>query len=159
MVKAGPIEVKGRISHADLMVINLEEFDIILGMDWLFKHHAVVNYYTKEVTIEISGQEKIVLVGERKTIPTCLISTTMAFQLIRDGCEAYLANIVDTLKISLGVMDIPIVKEFSNVFLDELLGLPPHREVDFEIETVLGIAPILIAPYQMAPLELKKLKK
>ena len=58
-----------------------------------------------------------------------------------------------------GVMDVPVVKEFPYIFLDELPGLPPHREVDFEIETVLGTTPILIAPYRMAPLELKELKK
>ena len=89
-------------------------------MDWLSKHHAIVNCYAKEVTIETSGQERLVLVGERKTIPTCLISATIAFQLIKDGCEAYLVNIIDTSKVSLGVMDEPIVKEFPYVFLDEL---------------------------------------
>ena len=103
------------------MVINLEEFNVILGMDWLFKHHVVVNCYTKEVTIEISGQEKIVLIGERKTIPACLIFATTAIQLIRSGCEAYLANIIDTSKISPGVMDVAVVREYSDVFEDELL--------------------------------------
>ena len=89
VVRACPIEKEGRNLYANLMVIKLKEFDVILGIDWLSKHHAVVNCYTKEVTIETSGQEKIVLVGERKTIPSCLISATIAFQLIRDGCEAY----------------------------------------------------------------------
>ena len=79
----------------------------------------------------------------------------MAFQLIRDGCEAYLANIINTLKVSPGVIDVPIVKEFSDVFLEELPGLPPNREVDFEIEIIPGAALISIALYRMAPLELK----
>ena len=48
-------EVEGRTLHADLVVINLEEFDVILGMDWLSKHHTVVNCYTKKVTIETLG--------------------------------------------------------------------------------------------------------
>ena len=97
--------------------------------------------------------------GERRIIPTCLISATTTIQLIRSGCEAYLANIIDTSKISPGVMDMAIVREFSDVFVDELPELPPHREVDFEIETVPGTTPISIAPYRMAPLELKELKK
>ena len=79
--------------------------------------------------------------------------------MIRDGCEAYLANIVDISKVSPRVTDVPVVKEFSDVFLDELPGLPLHREVDFEIETVPGTDLISIAPYRMAPLELKELKK
>ena len=62
--------------------------------------------------------------GERKTIPACFISATTTFQLIKDRCEAYLANIIDTSKVSPGVMDVSVVKEFSNVFLDELPRLP-----------------------------------
>ena len=88
--------------------------------------------------------------GERKIISSYLISATIAFQLIKDGCEAYLANIIDTLKISPGVMDVPIVREFSYMFLDELPGLPPYREMDFEIKTIPSVVPISIAPYRMA---------
>ena len=79
--------------------------------------------------------------------------------MIRDGCEVYLANIVDISKVSLVVTDVAVVKEFLDVFLDELLGLPPHTKVDFEIEIVPGTTPISIAPYRMAPLKLKELKK
>ena len=97
-------------------MINLEEFDVILGINWLSKHHTIVNYYTKEVIIETSGQEKIILMGERKTIPFCLISATIAFQLIREGYKAYLDNIVHILKVSPGVMDVPIVRDFQMCF-------------------------------------------
>ena len=66
---------------------------------------------------------------------------------------------MDMTQVSLGVREVPVVRDFSNVFLDEFLRLPPYREVDFEIETVSGVAPISIAPYRMAPTELKELKK
>ena len=52
-----------------------------------------------------------------------------------------------------------MVRDFSDVFLDELPGLPLYREVDFKIETVLRAVPISIALYIMAPTELKELKK
>eukprot|EP00257_Ricinus_communis_P027240 XP_025014654.1 uncharacterized protein LOC112536240 [Ricinus communis] len=70
-----------------------------------------------------------------------------------------MANVVDVSKVSLGVVDIPAVKEFADVFPEELPGLPPHRETYFEIETIPGEAPISIAPYRMGPFELKELKK
>ena len=54
--------------------------------------------------------------------------------------------------------DIPIIKEFPNVFLEEILGLPTKREIDFEIELELGLRPISTPPYRMAPIELKELK-
>ena len=92
-------------------------------------------------------------------MPNCLIYVVTAFHLIWDGCDAYLANVKDVSKVSPGVMNVAVVQEFPNVFPEELPGLPPHREVDFEIETISGAAPISIAPYRMAPMELKELKK
>lgn len=70
-----------------------------------------------------------------------------------------MANVVDVSKVSLGVMDVPVVKEFVDVIPEDLPGLPPHRETNFKIETIPGVAPISIAPYRIAPLELKELKK
>ena len=81
---------------------------------------------------------KIVMVGERKMVPNCLISVAAVFQLIRSGCEAYLANVIDTTMINPGVSEVPIVNEFVDVFPEDLPGLPPQREVDFEIETIPG---------------------
>ena len=54
--------------------------------------------------------------------------------------------------------DIPIVKEFPDVFPEELPGLPPDREIEFSIELLPGTGPISKAPYRMAPAELKELK-
>ena len=70
-----------------------------------------------------------------------------------------MASVLDTTKVSLGVGEVHVVREFSDVFLDELPRLPPYREVYFEIETILGMTHISIAPYRMAPTELKELKK
>ena len=124
IIRACPILVDGKILYADLVVIKLDEFDVILGMDWLAKHHVVVNCYTKEVVIDVEGQKKIVLMGERKVVPVCLISAVAAFYLIREGCKAFLANIVDVTKVSPGVEDVPVVRDFSDVFLDKLPRLP-----------------------------------
>ena len=99
------------------------------------------------------------MVGERKIVPACLISAVMAIHLIKKGCEASLASVMDTTKVSSGVGEVPMVRDFPDIFLDELPGLPPYRVVDFEIEIVLGVAPILIAPYRRAPTELKELRK
>ena len=53
----------------------------------------------------------------------------------------------------------PVVREFQDVFPDELPGLPPAREIEFEIELMPGTRPISIPPYRMAPAELKELKE
>ncbi|KAK4389603.1 Transposon Ty3-G Gag-Pol polyprotein [Sesamum angolense] len=82
-----------------------------------------------------------------------------ARRLMLEGCEAYLAHVIDAEKVSPTLEEIPIVRDFPEVFPDDLPGLPPHREVDFTIETLPGVAPISIAPYRIAPMELQELKK
>ncbi|KAK4382843.1 hypothetical protein Sango_2834100 [Sesamum angolense] len=76
-----------------------------------------------------------------------------------EGCESYLAYVIDTEKASPMLVEILIVRDFPNVFPDNLPGFSPHREVDFTIETLIGVALISIAPYRIAPVELQELKK
>ncbi|KAL0320172.1 UNVERIFIED_CONTAM: Retrovirus-related Pol polyprotein from transposon opus [Sesamum radiatum] len=143
----------------DLIVMDLREFDVVLGMDWLAQNKAVVDCYKKEVVIESSGEPRVVFVSDRQVIPVCVISAIEVRRLISEGCEVYLANVIDTKMDTPTLQEIPIVRDFSEVFPDDLLGLPPQRKIDFTIETLLGVAPISIVPYRMAPIELRELKK
>ncbi|KAL2230890.1 UNVERIFIED_CONTAM: Transposon Ty3-G Gag-Pol polyprotein [Sesamum indicum] len=137
----------------DLIVLDLKEFDVILGMDWLAQHKAIVDCYKKEVIIECFGESKVIFVGDRQVVPVCVISAMEARRLMLEGCEAYLAHVVDTEKVNPTLEEIPVMRDFPGVFPDDLPGLPPHRKVDFAIKTLPGIAPISIAPYRMAPAE------
>nr|GFD57828.1 putative reverse transcriptase domain-containing protein [Tanacetum cinerariifolium] len=74
--------------------------------------------------------------------------------LLSHGCEGFLATIYDTTSDVPSIHDQPIVFEFP----DELPGIPPVREVEFNIEIIPGAEPISEAPYRMAPIELKELK-
>ncbi|XP_039051714.1 uncharacterized protein LOC120193229 [Hibiscus syriacus] len=65
------------------------------------------------------------------------------------GCEAFLAHVVDTRVFVLTLEDIYTVREYSDVFSEELLGLSPDREIKFSIEDLSGSAPVSIAPYCM----------
>ncbi|KAA3484483.1 DNA/RNA polymerases superfamily protein [Gossypium australe] len=77
---------------------------------------------------------------------------------VRKGYEAYLAYVLNTKESELKVELVPIVCEYPEVFLEELSGLPPVREIEFGIDLVLGTSPISIALYRMALTELKDLK-
>ncbi|XP_059658586.1 WAT1-related protein At4g08290-like [Cornus florida] len=79
-------------------------------------------------------------------------------KLLKKGCRGYLAYVVDTENKDMTLKNVPVVREFTDVFPEELSGLPVDREVDFTIELVPGTTPISIVPYQMAPTELKELK-
>nr|GFC52770.1 putative reverse transcriptase domain-containing protein [Tanacetum cinerariifolium] len=72
--------------------------------------------------------------------------------------EGFLATIHDTTSDVPFIHDQPIVFEFPDVFLDELPGIPPVREVEFNIEHIPGVEPISKDPYRMAQIELKELK-
>ena len=124
-----PVQIGNTELKEDLIVLPFQEFDIILGMDWLTRHHAKVDSYTKEVIIESPGQERVVFQGERKMIYSCLISVMSAFKMIRKGCEAYLAHVVDTDTSPTKLETILIVREFPDVFLDEFPGMPPDRDI------------------------------
>ncbi|KAI5324710.1 hypothetical protein L3X38_033783 [Prunus dulcis] len=132
--------------------------DVILGMDWLAKHHASVDCFRKEVVLRSPGCPEVTIYGERRVLPSCLISAMTAKKLLRKGCSGYLAHVVDTRKQELKLEDIPVVRDFSDVFPDDLPGLPPRREIEFTIELLPGTSPISQAPYRMAPAELKELK-
>ena len=78
--------------------------------------------------------------------------------MVKSSWEAYLVHVVDTRIKNNTIENIPMVNEFPDVFLNDLLGLPPDREVEFTIELIPGVVPIFILPYRMAPVELKELK-
>ena len=87
-----------------------------------------------------------------------VILAMQARQFLEKGCEAFLALVLDSEMGQVKLEDIPVVKEFPNVFPKELSGLPPEREVDLSIEILPGKAPISRELYRMAPNELKELK-
>ncbi|XP_028105086.1 uncharacterized protein LOC114304117 [Camellia sinensis] len=84
------------------------------------------------------------------------IEALQARRLLRNGCEGYLASMTDTYETKLKLEDILVVKEFSDVFPEDLPGLPPDREIEFAIELIPSTGPISKAPYRMAPEELKE---
>ena len=77
---------------------------------------------------------------------------------LRKGCEAFLALILDSKIEQVNFKNIHMIREFLDVFPEELPGVPPEREVDLSIEVVQGTTPISRAPCRMAPIELKELK-
>ena len=96
----------------------------------------------------------MIFCGDRQAVPNCLVSAVTTFHMIQEGCPAYLAYVADNPKPEMKINDIPVVYEYPDVFPDELPGLPPDQDNEFEIDVMPGVAPISIQPYRMAPLEL-----
>ena len=105
----------------------------------------------KQVTFKTPDGQKLCFMGKVLGLQTPLISSLKAQRMIEKGCHTFLASIVDVAK------ETPL-KEFLEIFPDNLPGLPPTQEIDFTIKLVSGTEPISKAPYRMAPTELKELK-
>ncbi|KAL5575507.1 hypothetical protein UlMin_017206 [Ulmus minor] len=145
--------------YVDLIVLDMYDYDVILGMDFLAKYNATIECRLRRVTFRPSEEEKFSFIGERHRKPKIVISAMEARKMISSGCTGYLASVVDTTKEEKAKPeDIPIVRNFVDVFPEELPGLPPDQAISFEIELLPGTAPVSKAPYRMAPTELKELQ-
>ncbi|GJW94507.1 putative reverse transcriptase domain-containing protein [Tanacetum coccineum] len=119
--------------NIDLMPIELGSFAAIIGMDWLVKYQAI-----------IVCAEKIV-------------------QYMLKGCPLFLENVTtketEDKSEKKRLEDVPIVRDFPEVLLEDLSGLPLTRQVEFQIDLIPGAAPVARAPYRLAPSEMKELSK
>ena len=127
-------------------------------MDWLSKHRAIIDCGQKTLLLRCSDQSEVIVQGIRSSAMSKVISAMQARRLMRKGYETFLVVILNSKRGQVDVEKIPVVREFSDVFLKELLGIPLEREVDLSIEIVLGTTPVSRAPYRMASMELKELK-
>ena len=150
-----PIVIQEREFLADLITLPFREFGLIMGMDWLTKHRAIVDCGEKTVVLRCSDKSEVKIQGIRSSIMSNVISAMQARKFIRKGHEAFLALILDSKRGQVDVEKIPIVREFPNVFPEELPGILLEREVDLSIEIVPRTAPVSRAPYRMALAELK----
>ncbi|KAA3483034.1 Gag protease polyprotein-like protein [Gossypium australe] len=153
-----PLTIRGHCFSENLMLLLFDEFDFILGMDWLTTHNVLVNCGSKFIELKCENGDVIrVESGGSDSLPV-MISSLVAEKYLRKGCESYLAFVLNTQESEANIETVPVVCEYPDVFPEELPGLPPVREVEFGIELVSGTTPISIASYRMAPLELKELK-
>nr|CAD1820407.1 unnamed protein product [Ananas comosus var. bracteatus] len=117
-----PVWVEDWIMPVDLLALHkLEDFDVVLGMDWLTKYYATIDSKNRTITFKELGQTEVVFRGCRSSLFAISISSSRARQLISRGCVAYLASVVlraedDTPRIK----DILVVWEFQDVFPAEL---------------------------------------
>ncbi|KAA0026219.1 putative Retrotransposon protein [Cucumis melo var. makuwa] len=111
-----------------------------------------------EVLVDGIGFVEVVFRGMWNIIPRSLISVLKAEKLLRKDCTTFLAHLVGVQREKVKPEDIIVVKEFFDVFPDDLSGLPSDREIKFTIELFSGTTPISQAPYRMASSELKELK-
>ncbi|GJW32646.1 putative reverse transcriptase domain-containing protein [Tanacetum coccineum] len=148
----------------DLMPVEMGSFDIIISMGWLAKYYAVIVCDEKLVLIPF-GDEILIFHGDGSNngheSRLNIISCTKTQKYLLKGCPIFLAHVTtkkpkDKLK-EKRLEDVPIVQDFPDVFPKDFPGIPPTRQVEFQIDLIPGAAPVARAPYRLAPSEMKEL--
>ncbi|XP_076890873.1 uncharacterized protein LOC143542095 [Bidens hawaiensis] len=124
----------------DLMPIKLGGFLVVVGMDWLAKNKAEIICDKNLIKIPLSDEKMLVICGDRPRKTPNLISCLKENRCVRKGYVAYLAYVLK-VKEERRIEDVPIVSKYSDVFPEELPGLPPHRQVEFRTDLLPGAAP------------------
>src|SRR3954464_14305157 len=130
------IAIEGLIFLASLIALKSSDIDVILGMDWLSRQNAVLDCKAKSVKLTHPSGQIIDYTSPSSTI------------------QVHTLNVLPLPDLE----DIPVVRDFLDVFPEELPGMPPDRSVDFVVDLIPGTAPISRRPYRMAPRELAELK-
>ncbi|KAA3466756.1 Gag-Pol polyprotein [Gossypium australe] len=156
--KGFPLMIRGHYFSVDLMLLSFDEFDFILGMDWLVTHDVIVNCGKKFIELKCESGDLIRVESDEQDRSPVVISSLLTQKYLRKGYEAYLAFVMNAKETELRIESVPTVCKYPDVFSEELPRLPPVRKIEFGIELASSTAPISIALYRMAPTELKELK-
>ncbi|GKA71952.1 putative reverse transcriptase domain-containing protein [Tanacetum coccineum] len=128
-IKPGTAETKD--PQTTRLDSSYSSFDVVIGMDWLSEYHARIICDEKVVHIPIDGKTLIIRV--------------------------FIAQVMEKKSDEKRLEYIPVVREFLEVFPEDLPGLPPVRQVEFQIDLIPGVAPVARAPYRLAPSEMQEL--
>nr|GEX07656.1 putative reverse transcriptase domain-containing protein [Tanacetum cinerariifolium] len=137
VIKGCKLEIKGHVFNIDLILFGHGSFDVIIGMDWLSNHKAEIIFHEKVVRIPLLDGKVLRILGERPKEKARLLMSAKDSDKKQE--------------------EIVVVRDFPKVFMDDLSGLPPVREIELQIELILGATPVAKSPYRLAPSELEEL--
>ncbi|XP_071921757.1 uncharacterized protein [Coffea arabica] len=135
---------------ADLMSLAIKGYDVILEMDWLDRYHAQLDCKMKLVELRIPGEATLKLDVMDRLVSSTLISGIRVRKLLSSGGKGYLDFLINALRDKVKLENVPVVKEFFDVFLEELETFPLEREIALKIDVAPRTAPISKTPYRMA---------
>ncbi|XP_073351727.1 uncharacterized protein [Aegilops tauschii subsp. strangulata] len=146
--KPNPIQ-RGHVNHVnveevynepdaviDLIILKSQGLDIILGMDWMINYEGLIDCASRSITLSAPGGKRIKYVCKYKHKQVHVNS-------LKGG----------------SLEEVPVVRDYPDVFPEELPGMPPDRDIEFLIDLIPGTGPIAKRPYRMPPQELEELKK
>ncbi|KAJ9557119.1 hypothetical protein OSB04_011733 [Centaurea solstitialis] len=159
VIRKCTLGLAGKDFSIDLIPIKIGSFDIIVGMDWMSKHRATICCAEKIVALALPDGGFHEVYEDKPKRDIKIVSYMKMRSHLRKECVAFMAHVIDKKTEEKSIQDIPAVREFPEVFPEELPGLPPPRQVEFRIDLVPGAGPIAKSPYRLAPSEMQELSK
>ncbi|GJS57785.1 hypothetical protein Tco_0652569 [Tanacetum coccineum] len=157
------LNLQNHMFKIDLLPIELGSFDIIVRIDWMAEHYAKVVCYEKYIRVPY-GNDMLIIQGERSGVKNEsrleVISSIRTQKYIDHGCQMFLIQMMKEEKTKIPerqIEDVPVVRDFPEVFPEDLPGLPPTCLVEFHIELIPRAAPVARAPYRLTPAKMKEL--
>ncbi|GKD08011.1 putative reverse transcriptase domain-containing protein [Tanacetum coccineum] len=137
VIKGCKLEIEGHVFDIDLIPFGHGSFDVIIGMNWLSNYKAEIIFHEKVVRIPLSDGKVLRVLGARPEEKARLLMSAKANERKQE--------------------EIVMVRDFPEVFPDDLSGIPPTREIKFRIDLIPGATPVAKSPYRLAPSELEEL--
>ncbi|KAI3723786.1 hypothetical protein L2E82_35544 [Cichorium intybus] len=119
------LSIDDRKFSLNILPIGIKSFDIVIGMDWLGANDAKISCGKKIVSIRISDGSKVYVYGDKRNHVPSLISAVKARKCLSKGCCSFLAYVMTNEKEKKSIHDIEVVRNYPEVFPDDLPGLPP----------------------------------
>ncbi|XP_023754444.1 uncharacterized protein LOC111902865 [Lactuca sativa] len=145
------LEIFGVGFLIDLILILMRDVCVITFMDMLIHFKALIDYEHQFVVVRtLSGGESTIY-GDDTRVGSAFCLVARSRKYLQHGFSTYLAYVVDTQVKGKSISNDPMVREFLDVFPQDLPGVPPEKQVDFRIDLILGDPPIAKATYHLAP--------
>nr|GEX45236.1 reverse transcriptase domain-containing protein [Tanacetum cinerariifolium] len=155
VLKGCTLNLANHIFEIDLMPIELGTFDVIIIMDWLVKHDAIIVCGEKVVRI-LYGNKMLIVESDKGVSRLKVISCIKTCKYVERGCHLFLAHVTEKKSKEKQLKDVHVIHNFPKVFPKEFPRLPSLRQVEFQIDLVPGAAPVARAPYRLAPSEMRE---
>ncbi|GJY43988.1 putative reverse transcriptase domain-containing protein [Tanacetum coccineum] len=136
-IRGCKLEIEGHVFDINLIPLGSGSFDVIIGMDWLSNHKAEIICHKKVVRIPLPDGKVLRVIGERPDEKVRHLVSAKAKEQKQE--------------------EIVVVRDYPEVFPNDLSGFTPSREIEFRIELVLGAIPVVKSPYRLAPFEMEEL--
>ena len=146
--------------HVNVNILSLGSYDMLIGMDWIEEHKVLLNSFGKTFTCIDNNLNNIKVKGIPRKVTIIEISALQMKRSVRKGCKVFTVYIMNDKENNMKpkLEDILVLKEFEDIFPEEVPGIPPKMDIDFTIDLISRAVPTSKSPYRVNIIKFIELK-